>query len=73
MTRILAHPLAGVLSAYGMGLADPGALRQRALELLLEDAAMSELRAALDALADQARAIAPGSRPWARQPSCRLG
>jgi 5-oxoprolinase (ATP-hydrolysing) len=32
MTRIFIHPLAGVLSAYGMGLADVRALRQRAVE-----------------------------------------
>ena len=32
MTRVFIHPLAGVLSAYGMGLADVRALRQRAVE-----------------------------------------
>ncbi len=32
MTRIFAHPLAGVLSAYGMGLADQSAMRERAIE-----------------------------------------
>ncbi len=32
MTRVLLHPLAGVLSAYGMGLADVRALRQQAVE-----------------------------------------
>jgi len=32
MTRIFLHPLAGVLSAYGMGLADLRALRERAVE-----------------------------------------
>lgn len=31
MERVMIHPLAGVLSAYGMGLADTGALRQRTL------------------------------------------
>ncbi|MEP6785113.1 MAG: hydantoinase B/oxoprolinase family protein [Sphingomonadales bacterium] len=31
MDRVMIHPLAGVLSAYGMGLADTGALRQRTL------------------------------------------
>ena len=34
MTRVLLHPLAGVLSAYGMGLADVRALRQQALEAI---------------------------------------
>ncbi len=32
MTRVLLHPLAGVLSAYGMGLADVRALRERTVE-----------------------------------------
>ena len=34
---ILIHPLAGVLSAYGMGLADLRATRQRSLEVALAD------------------------------------
>jgi 5-oxoprolinase (ATP-hydrolysing) len=32
MSRVFIHPLAGVLSAYGMGLADQTALREQALE-----------------------------------------
>ncbi|MEK9209718.1 hydantoinase B/oxoprolinase family protein [Sphingomonas sp. 2378] len=32
MSRVLIHPLAGVLSAYGMGLADRVAIRQRSVE-----------------------------------------
>ena len=35
MTRVLLHPLAGVLSAYGMGLADVRALKQQASEARL--------------------------------------
>ena len=35
MERVFIHPLAGVLSAYGMGLADQAVLRQEALELPL--------------------------------------
>ena len=38
MTRVLLHPLAGVLSAYGMGLADVRALRQQAVEAQLSAA-----------------------------------
>src|SRR6185436_2249526 len=37
MTRVFIHPLAGVLSAYGMGLADQVAMRSQALEARLED------------------------------------
>ena len=55
MTRIFAHPLAGVLSAYGMGLADQIAMREQAVELALSPAVMTELDARLAALADEAR------------------
>ena len=41
MTRVFIHPLAGVLSAYGMGLADVRALRQRAIEAQLSDDALA--------------------------------
>ena len=37
MTRVFIHPLAGVLSAYGMGLADQSAMRSRALEAKLPE------------------------------------
>ena len=36
ITRVLIHPLSGLLSAYGMGLADMRATRSGALELPLE-------------------------------------
>ncbi|MDH5265583.1 MAG: hydantoinase B/oxoprolinase family protein, partial [Betaproteobacteria bacterium] len=42
MTQVYIHPLAGVLSAYGMGLAQVRALREEAVERRLEDA-QSEL------------------------------
>ncbi len=32
MTRVLIHPLAGALSAYGIGLADVTAMRESAVE-----------------------------------------
>jgi 5-oxoprolinase (ATP-hydrolysing) len=35
MSRVFVHPLAGVLSAYGMGLADQIAMREAAIELPL--------------------------------------
>ena len=38
MKRIFLHPFAGVLSAYGMGLADVRALRHRTIETQLNDA-----------------------------------
>src|SRR5260370_7684393 len=36
MTRVFIHPHAGVLSAYGMGLADQVAMRQQSLEARLD-------------------------------------
>ena len=38
MTRIYIHPLAGVLSAYGMGLADITAMREQSVEVEFNDA-----------------------------------
>ena len=43
MTKIFIHPHAGVLSAYGMGLADVTAMRERAVEKALDDALIPEL------------------------------
>ncbi len=57
MTSVFAHPLAGVLSAFGMGLADQTAMRERALEIVLDDTALASVDAALDALADEATGV----------------
>lgn len=54
MTRVFAHPLAGVLSAYGMGLADQTAMRERMIEAPLADDGLVALEDALGALADDA-------------------
>ena len=54
MTRVFVHPLAGVLSAYGMGLADQTVIREQAVEVKLQVAALPEVAARLDALAAQA-------------------
>ncbi len=43
MTRVFIHPFAGVLSAYGMGLADLRVLRERAVEAILTDELIDEL------------------------------
>ena len=56
MTRVLIHPLAGVLSAYGMGLADMTVMRERAVESALGDALMPELEDVLGQLAADGRA-----------------
>jgi 5-oxoprolinase (ATP-hydrolysing) len=56
MTRVLVHPMAGVLSAYGMGLADQSTMREQALEVALSAQALVSVNAALDALAQDAQA-----------------
>ncbi len=66
MTRIFIHPLAGVLSAYGMGLADTVAMREQTVEARLEPDSVPALDDALERLARSAleelavQAVAPG-------------
>ena len=55
MECIFIHPFAGVLSAYGMGLADIRALREKAVEAPLEEAKMAKLAEQLDGLEAEAR------------------
>ena len=55
MARIFVHPMAGVLSAYGMGLADQIAIREAALELPLDAAGLDAAAARLALLGDAAR------------------
>jgi 5-oxoprolinase (ATP-hydrolysing) len=55
IASIYIHPLSGVLSAFGMGLADIAALREAAFEQPLGAAALLEMTRELDRLADVAR------------------
>lgn len=57
--RVMIHPLAGVLSAYGIGLAERSAIRERSLLLALDDAA--EIAAAVAALSAEALATLPAA------------
>ena len=43
MKKVFVHSLAGVMSAYGMGLADQSAMREEAVELRLSAAPVAEL------------------------------
>src|SRR3989442_307298 len=54
MTRVFIHPLAGVLSAYGMGLADTTAMREQAVEVRLEPDKLGVLEGALENLSRSA-------------------
>jgi 5-oxoprolinase (ATP-hydrolysing) len=66
VSHVLIHPLAGVLSAYGMGLADVTAMRERAVEAPLSGSVLAHLadvagELAADALAElAAEGIGPG-------------
>ncbi len=54
MQTIVIHPYAGVLSAYGMGLADRRVLREQSLEIPLKESVMPEIQAKIMALVGQA-------------------
>ena len=56
MTTVFVHTLAGVMSAYGMGLADQSLLREAAVEARLDQDGLPDLEARLHALGRQARA-----------------
>ena len=56
MKRVLLHPYAGVLSAYGMGLAEIRALREKSVEAVLDDAGLAEADRLLGELSGQAAA-----------------
>jgi 5-oxoprolinase (ATP-hydrolysing) len=60
MERVFVHPLAGVLSAYGMGLADQIAMREASVEQPLGAEGLAAAGATLDALAEAARAEVAG-------------
>jgi 5-oxoprolinase (ATP-hydrolysing) len=51
MSRVLVHPLAGVLSAYGMGLADQSLIREQAVEMRLSADTLADWVPTLQALA----------------------
>ena len=55
MSRVFAHPLGGVLSAYGMGLADQSVMREAAIEQPLASA-LDAVTTRVDALAQEAAA-----------------
>ena len=56
MKTVLIHPFSGILSAYGMGLADIRAGRSRAIVKPLADAALPALHAEAEALSGEVRA-----------------
>jgi 5-oxoprolinase (ATP-hydrolysing) len=65
MKTVFIHSLAGVLSAYGMGLADQSAMRELAVEQRLGEIGPDALAARLDQLGQDARGelVAQGVAP----------
>ena len=55
MSKVLIHPLAGVLSAYGIGLADIVAMREQAVEAPLDPGLIAALPQILEPLEQDAR------------------
>ena len=73
MRRILVHPLASVLSAYGIGVADRSTLLRTSLRMPLDAAGLASARAKLDALGERARAaLAAGAEPTTQATLTRL-
>ncbi len=56
MKRVYIHPFAGVLSAYGMGLADVRTMKQAAVEKQLSDQLLNDLQPEFTRLASAATA-----------------
>ena len=55
MTKVFLHPFAGVLSAYGMGLAEVRAIRERQIEAAFAQPVILEIESAFAELAEHAR------------------
>jgi len=55
MERVFIHPLAGVMSAYGMGLADQVAMKEKSIELHLSDNNQIQIEREAETLANAAR------------------
>jgi 5-oxoprolinase (ATP-hydrolysing) len=63
MATVMIHPYAGVLSAYGMGLADQSSMRHQAIERELREEALKGMEASAEALAAGASSSLEGEGP----------
>jgi 5-oxoprolinase (ATP-hydrolysing) len=74
METVFIHPFAGVLSAYGMGLADQAVIREAAVEAPFTADAINDLTARLEALvaAGRAELARQGADPARLQAARRL-
>ena len=72
MSKVLIHPLAGVLSAYGIGLADIVAMREQAVEAPLTAGLIAALPETLGPLEHDARAEVAEARREVRARDARI-
>ncbi|MDH3467675.1 MAG: hydantoinase B/oxoprolinase family protein [Gammaproteobacteria bacterium] len=74
MKSIFIHPHAGVLSAYGMGLADIRALREETVEIALDDTIQTRLNTVYARLQDKTHAeiVKQGIAPDHIHTECRV-
>ncbi len=72
MTTILIHPLAGVLSAYGMGLADQSVIREQAVEKKLDTQSWMSIQSVYQQLANDAKSQLQSSIAASSQASIAL-
>jgi 5-oxoprolinase (ATP-hydrolysing) len=72
MTRVFIHPLAGVLSAYGMGLADQIVIRHAAVERALDEPGLHEARMLSERLQADAGAELAAQGPSIAAPGAAL-
>jgi 5-oxoprolinase (ATP-hydrolysing) len=70
MTEVLIHPLAGVLSAYGMGLADVTVMREAAVEAELSEGLLGQLNQMAGDLEAEGRAELAATGDPASQVRC---
>ncbi|HEX6571613.1 MAG TPA: hydantoinase/oxoprolinase family protein, partial [Steroidobacteraceae bacterium] len=71
--EVLLHPLAGVLSAFGIGITTRRSIRRRTFERELNEAAQPDAQRALDELASDARADLVRQGVATAQVETRLG
>lgn len=73
MRQIFIHPYASVLSAFGMGLAEPRVLERQTLEHAFDEDGLRQAKAMIAALEAQAMAKLASQGVVAAQKKCRIG
>jgi len=72
MTQVWLHPMAGVLSAYGMGLSNIRVEQQKTVEVIFNEYEISRLKPAIDDLRDRCDASLAAQQVPARNRQLRI-